>query len=57
METNVTPVLALLVGVTAFSVWACYRASADRELKPLFVLALVLAAYVASIVPLLWRYA
>lgn len=57
METNVTPVLILLVAVTAFSTWACYRASADRELKPLLVLALVFAAYVASIVPLLWRYA
>lgn len=52
-----TPVLILLVAVTAFSTWACYRASADRELKPLLVLALVFAAYVASIVPLLWRYA
>lgn len=57
METPLTPILGLLVVVTAFSVWACYRASADRELKPLFVLALVFAAYVASIIPLLWRYA
>lgn len=57
METDLTPILGLLVVSTAFSVWACYRASADRELKPLFVLALVFAAYVASIIPLLWRYA
>lgn len=52
-----TPVLVLLVGATVFSAWACFRASADRELKPLLVLALVFAAYIASVVPLLWRYA
>jgi len=57
METNVLPVLALFVVSIAFSAWACFRARADRELRPGLMLLLILALYLIAQVPLILRYA